>query len=529
MKIRWNEGRGLMKKIEMEQNATQLPAMNDSTLKKFSKILPFIIIGVACFCVYYLLNINTPPFGDDIFLKFVFQGWYVDKITAPRVTNISQIFEGMTLYYKIFRGRVIAEGLDQLFAVYGKQFFNFLNSFVFVGITSLVYFHSNYGKRANWRLYLIVCVVFWFLTPDLMATSLWMAGSLNECWVVFFVLLFLVPYRILVSEKGELKHPVIAALFVVPIGFLAGAFNFQSFGLSIGFVVLTIIFVILQRRRLPAWSIIGLLSTICGTLFVLMAPGNKVECLRKYGYTPIGLYLHKFPSNVFDAFSWSYKVTKVLLLFSIIVFAWLIIDVRKTNKLNLKKKKRGKQIEHKFTYKSLIDNKSVFFIPGLFLITAVSSVVVATALPYVDFRLFFTVFVSFAIVFFSLLSEAVERIKNSESKLKNAISNKYLRIAVPVLISLITVFDFGKEFRIYHRDYVVYTNVVHSIEEKIAAGEKDIVIHKNTEIRPFLLKEGRLHNFIFYWAITGVGDDTDAMENKWYAYCLGANTLTVTE
>jgi membrane protein implicated in regulation of membrane protease activity len=359
-----------------------------------------------------------------------------------------------------------------------------------------------------------------------MATSLWMAGSLNECWVVFFVLLFLVPYRILVSEKGELKHPVIAALVVVPIGFLAGAFNFQSFGLSIGFVVLTIIFVILQQRRLPAWSIIGLLSTICGTLFVLLAPGNKVECLRKYGYTPIGLYLHKFPGNVFDAFNWSYKVTKVLLLFSVIVFVWLIIDVRKTNKSNLKKKKRGKQIEHKFTYKSLFDNKSVFFIPGLFLITAVGSVVVATALPYVDFRLFFTVFVSFALVFFSLLSVAVDRIENSESKLKNAFSNKYLRIAVPVLISLITVFDFGKEFRIYHRDYVVYTNVVHSIEEKIAAGDRNIVIHKNSEIRPFLYPDGRLHNFIFYWSITGAESDPNTMLNKWYAYYLGVDTLT---
>jgi Na+/melibiose symporter-like transporter len=217
----------------------------------------------------------------------------------------------------------------------------------------------------------------------------------------------------------------------------------------------------------------------------------------------------------------------VLLLFSVIIFVWLIIDVRKTAKAISNKKKKGKQTEHKFTFKSISDNRSVFFMPGVFLITAVGSVVVATALPYFDsLRLFFTVFVSFTLVFFSLLSEAVSRIENSEGKLKNLLSNKYLRIAVPVLICLITAFDFGKEYRIYHRDYVVYTNVVHSIEVKIAAGEKNIVIHKNSEIRPFLYPEGRLRNFIFYWSITGAESNPNTMENKWYAYCLGAETFS---
>lgn len=522
------EGSNLTKTPKAEYHTSRLPTAGDFQLRKFSKTVPFLIIGIACFCGYYLLNINTPPFGDDLFLKFVYQNYYVDEITAPRVTNISQIFEGMTLYYNIFRGRVIAQGLTQLFAVYGKQYFNILNSLVFVGISFLVYFHSNYGKKANWKLYLIISVAFWFLTPDMMATSLWMAGSLNECWVIFFVLLFLVPYRILVSEREELKHPVMTTMFVIPIGFLAGAFNFQSFGLSIGFVVLTNYFIVIRKKRVPIWSIVGLLSTICGTLFVLLAPGNKVECLIKYGKTPLGLFLDSFPNNVFDAVSMSYKVTKVILLFTVVVSIWLIIDTRKTTKLISNKKKKGKQTKQGFTFKSFIDNKSGFLMPCMFLITAVGSVVVATALPYFDYRLFFTVFVSFTLVLFSLLSEAFGRIENSESKLKNIFSNKYLQIAIPVLISFIAVFDFGKEFRIYHRDFIVYTDVVISIEEKIAAGEKDIVINKKTEIMPFLLEEGRLRNFIFYWSITGVSDNPDAMENRWYAYCLGADTLSVT-
>jgi len=230
-----------MKNIETGKNTNRLLGADDSMLKNFPKILPFLIIGIVCFCVYYLLNINTPPFGDDIFMMFKNPDLNAVKINAQKISSIKDIIVGLVSYYLGYRGRVIAEGLEIIFAVYGKQYFNFFNSLVFVGITSLVYFHSNYGKKTNWRLYLIVCVVFWFLTPNLTNTTLWMVASLDTFWPIFFILLFLVPYRILVSEKGEVKSSVLATLFVIPIGFIAGAFNEQSFGLSIGFVVLTII------------------------------------------------------------------------------------------------------------------------------------------------------------------------------------------------------------------------------------------------------------------------------------------------
>lgn len=522
-----------MKNKNSEIKTNRLPVAEDSSLEKFLKVLPFILISAICFCAYYLLNRNTPPFGDDMFSKFVFQGWYTDKITNPRVTSISQIFEGMAVYYKTFRGRVIAQGLTQLFAVYGKQTlynkpcFNILNSLIFTGIAFLVYYHSNYEKKTNWRLYLIICATFWFLTPDMMALVLWMAGSLNECWVVFFVLLFLVPYRKLVSKTGEVQHPTITALLLIPIGFLAGAFNFQSFGLSIGFAVLATILVMIRKRKVPYWSFIGLISTLCGTLFVLLAPGNKVECLNKYGMTPAELFFDKFPDNIFDAFSMSYKVTKVLLLFSVIILAWLIMEIRKRTTVVSAKKKNKKEPDRMFSFKSFIDNKNGLLIPGLFSIAAAASVVVAFALPYVADRLFFTVFVCFALVLFSLLSETLSRIESAENKLRDVLFNKYVRIAVPVLIALVTVVDFGKEYRIYHQHFEIYSDVVYSIEEKIDRGERDIVIHKKTGTMSQLLPERRINSFVYFWSVTGMGSsgDANAKENRWYAYYFGADTL----
>jgi Na+/melibiose symporter-like transporter len=310
-------------------------------------------------------------------------------------------------------------------------------------------------------------------------------------------------------------------------GFVAGAFNEQSFGLTVGFSVLTILLMLINKRKVPFWAIAGVISAICGTMFVLLAPGNKFECLRKYGYTPAGLYLHRFPGNIFDAVSVSFKVTKVLLFLTVAVLIWFIADKRKMAGINLKKKKTGKATEQKWTFRSFISNKNVFLMPCAFLLIAVGSVVVATALPYFDSpRLFFAVFVCFSLVLFSLISEAVAHTRNSKNRLNKVFSKSYMRIAVPVLICLFTVFDVGKEFNVYHRNFVVYSDVVNSIEDRVAAGEKNIVIHRGTDIVPRLLEAGRLQNFIFYWSVTSVGNDTNALENKWYAYCLGADTLS---
>lgn len=569
------------------------------------KLLPFVIIGVVCFCVYYLLNINTVPYADDLYLKFEFQGWFNDTITSPRVTNVSQIFKGMVLYYKTFRGRVIAAGLCQVFAVYGKQYFNISNSLIFVGITWLVYFHSNYGKKANWMLYLIICIVFWLFTPALVTTSLWMASSLCEFWPIFFVLLFLVPYRVLVSEKRKVGHPVLTTFFIIPIGFLAGAFNEQSFGLSIGFASLAVMLMLIRQKIVPIWSIIGLISTICGTLFVVLSPGNTID----FNMNPFRLYLHNFPGNVLGAFFMSFQVSVVLLLFIEIVFAWLIFDVRKgsvprdkgkknehkslinssvfdhdlfipglflitvvgiivaiitlpycfeytlsstvllvfetvlfvcftifclliylgfrkENQEKRSKHKDRKRVKRQISPKVIIENLDGFLLPVIFLITTLSSIVIATALPYVIPRFYFTIFVSVALVLFSLSSEIPDRIRNRDGKLKKMLSNKYLRIAIPVLISLVFIFDFGCQLRIYRREFVVYKDFVQAIEERIASGERNIILPDRANIEPQFYNGGRLPSFMYGWTM---GYDDSIFTHKWFAYYLGAETLTIND
>ncbi|HQH64420.1 MAG TPA: DUF6056 family protein, partial [Clostridiales bacterium] len=102
------------------------------------------------------------------------------------------------------------------------------------------------------------------------------------------------------------------------------------------------------------------------------------------------------------------------------------------------------------------------------------------------------------------------------------------RKALPTLLALalclVALLDYGREYGIYHRYFLVYNEAVDSIVREIDAGEKDIVVPRN-EINAKITKNGRLLNFVNYWTVTGVGSDPQSMENKWIAYALGADTI----
>lgn len=498
------------------------------TSREAKKKIPFAIIGFVSFCAYYLLNINTPPFGDDIMVLFknFNMGAAAEVGQAERITHFSDIIYNLIRYYFNYRGRLTAEGLEMVFAVYGKQYFNLLNSLIFAGVACLVYFHSNYGKKANWRLLLLVCVVFWFLTPNMTNTYLWMVCSFYSVWPIFFILLFLVPYRKLISENYDVEKPVRTAVFVVLTGFFAGSLSELSLGLSIGFAAITILILLFRKKRVPTWSIMGLISTVCGTAILFLSPGYKNNCLEKYGQTPLELFLHELPNRIPGAVYLSLKVTKALLPFVIIILIWLIADIRKSAKaISAKKRKKSETVKSFYSFMSFVNNKNGLLMPVIFFAIMLGSIAITTVLPYYEYRLFFTVFSVCTLMLFSLLSEVVSRMEQSDGKLNQAVFNKKVMIAAPVLISIIALLDFGKEYRIYHQHFEVYTAVTEQIRAEVAAGNKDIVVRNTSEIPQLLLPEGRLRSIINNWSVTGLTEDVTAPMNRHYAYYFNAKTI----
>lgn len=495
---------------------------------------PFLIIGAALAFGVWLLTRQTPLFVDDLMSGYVFQGWFVEKITAPKLTSFTQIIGNLGDYYMLFRGRVIAQGLVQVFMLYGKSYFNVLNALIFAGIAYLVYDLTNFGKKPSWRLFLLIAAVFWFFTPDFVSTALWMSGSLCVAWPVFFVLLFLVPYRRLASDGLPARRRPLLAAAMVPLGFVAGAFHEHSFGLSIGFAVLAVLAVFIRRQKVPLWAFAGLLSTLAGTAFVLLSPGSRAETVRQYGMSPARLFLDRFPGNLLDAVGMSFQVTKWFLAFLAALAFWLVIDTRRReNAARPSKKQKNAQTQQKWRLRSFADNRFGLLVPALFFACAAATTLITAALPYVDARLFFPVFTAWALVLFSLLAEAAERFGagNARSGVTSKVKyRKVLLVALPALICLGMLLDFGREYSIYRRYAVVYDGAVQAIEQSISSGEKDIVIRKRTDIDAKLpQREGRLRNFTGYWTITALGSDPQSIENRWVAYALGADTIRSVE
>lgn len=488
------------------------------------KAIPFTVIALSSFAVYLLLNIDTPAFGDDI--AIIFQDLNPDPaVFEPhRITSIGEMLTTLLDYYLHYRGRFVAEGLEIFFAVRGKQYFNPLNALVFTGISWLVYYHANFGKKSDWRLFLAVCASFWFLTPNLTNTYLWMVCALNSVWPVFFILLFLVPYRFLLAGR-TVGRPKLAAALIIPAGFLAGTFNEQSFGLSLGFVVLTLVAVRLRRSRPPRWSLAGLAGVIGGMLLLFLSPGYRISTAEGYGGSPLALLFKQLLFRLEGAVMVTWRVSWALLLGAVVVFVLLMSVIRASRRDQPTLSKKNARTPSPLSLQALLDDNDGLLSPFIFLLTAVASVAVMLGLPYFEYRLFFTVFTAFALLFFSLLAELAARVARSNGKARAFFSRKLVAAAVPLLLAAATVTDFSLEYRVYHQHSAVHAAVVADIEKRVSAGEKDILVRNVTQIPQQLLPERRLRSIVVNWTVTGLTEDASQQINRFYAVYFGAETI----
>lgn len=507
-----------------------MPARNASRHRRLIekqtlvKAIPFTVIALASFVAYLLLNINTPAYGDDI--AIIFQDLNPDPaVFEPRrITTMGEILASLLDYYLHYRGRLVAEGLEIFFSVYGKQYFNPLNAFVFTGISWLVYYHANFGKKSDWRLFLFVCVVFWFLTPNMTHTYLWMVCAFYCVWPVFFILLFLIPYRFLLAGKSAALPKRIAAL-MVPAGFLAGTFNETSFGLSLGFVVLTLIVVRLRQKPLPLWSFTGLAGVIAGILLLFLSPGYRLNAAQEYGSSPLALMFRQLPFRLYGASLSAWRVAWPLMLGAAAAFVWLLAALRASRRAKPKASYKAAPTPPPFSRQALLVNGNGLLMPLLFLLTSLASVAVMLGMPYFEFRLFFTVFSGFVLLFFSLLAELRDRVALSGGRAQAFFTRRLVLTVLPLLLSLATVTDYTMEYRVYHQHAVVYADVVADIEKRVAAGEKDIVVRNVSQIPQRLLPERRLRGVIDNWTVTGLTEDAGEQVNKFYAVYFGAETI----
>lgn len=239
-------------------------------------LLLFLIFGFM-----YALNCMTPLLTDDYFVSFVWpEGVRLNGILseeAKKVNSISDVYDSLKSYYFIWGGRIPGQAFMTLFAWWGKELFNVVNSFMTIFLIMEIYWISHEGKVSldfNYKYIFWIFFALWSFNTSFVDIFLWRAGSCDYLWMMVLLLAFLTPYiqnYYDVDKRNQDELLFTSGMFM--LGIIAGC----SREMLICWIILVMsywLWLCKKANRLYAWQIFGLIGLCIGYTILIFAPGN---------------------------------------------------------------------------------------------------------------------------------------------------------------------------------------------------------------------------------------------------------------
>lgn len=247
----------------MKNNISKYMHRYSNENKTRRKVL-FCFVGITFF-VMLILNFNT--------------GYMADDYSYINSTSLLDVFRDEYTQYMTWGGRSVVHILARIFLMLPKFIFNIANSLIYTWLTVLIYLYANYNKKTKVSLYLFIVSCCFIFIPVFGQTVFWVTGSCNYLWGTTIILTFLLPYRIYITKKFTLsKHKnSLFILFMFLFGIIAGWCNENTSGGCILFIILMILYALLNKIKLQLWLFSGLIGSIIGFGFMLLSPGNAIR------------------------------------------------------------------------------------------------------------------------------------------------------------------------------------------------------------------------------------------------------------
>ena len=259
--------------------------------------------------------------------KFIFcrdDIWYgTNLVTGEALTGIGDVIESQIWHFMNWGGRSINHGVLQLVLMQGELFADVLNLIVTFTLCFLV------CKVAGAKGILSFSLVFFMLiglNTDFYHSMFWQSGAVNYLYATNWILLFILVYIRQLKEPDEKKLPAIE-LWIVPLGLITGWSN-ENMGpacfLAAGMVIFY--FIKILKRRVPLWMWLGATSSLVGSAFLILAPGNFVRKEHVVEMTLAETLYDRFFSMAMGACSFLFPTLLFLLFF-------LLLYLKAGNKL----------------------------------------------------------------------------------------------------------------------------------------------------------------------------------------------------
>ena len=247
--------------------------MAENTTRGFlarKKVAPAILF-FCVFIVMLIFNCYTPLLCDDYAYAFSFSD-------GSRIEKLTDIIPSMAAHRIYANGRVFSHFFVQLFVMLGKNIFNPVNAIVSAGLAAVLFNFIKTGNRgSDMACALAGIFLIWCFTPDFGQVFLWLSGSCNYSWAIFFTLLFVFPYysSVITPDDCALKRSLPHRVFFIPLAVIAGGYS-ESASLAAIFTALCFaVFGRIKKQKTDIILIIGLAASILGYVFMMSAPSES--------------------------------------------------------------------------------------------------------------------------------------------------------------------------------------------------------------------------------------------------------------
>lgn len=242
--------------------------MQQNSKKHNYRKIAFYTIIVISFVAIYVYNILTPYMSDDVLYM------------KNNIQNLGDILKHEYWSYFNHTGRIILEFLVNIFLLFPKSVFNVFNSFCFVGTMLLVYYNIREREKYDVFLYALINLSMWVFVVDFDQTVLWLTGACNYIWGIFIILIFISVYRFYLDKKDDIKNKVLAGVVLFITGLLGGGCNENTSGGAILIVLLLTLKHYLENKKIQKVMTCGIVGSIIGFAFMVMAPGNAARSVQ---------------------------------------------------------------------------------------------------------------------------------------------------------------------------------------------------------------------------------------------------------
>lgn len=228
-------------------------------------------ILAGLFLYMFALNFLMPLHRDDYEYSLIWG-------TLEKITTMSDVFQSLYFHYFDHGGRMIAFFVLDTFLLWGKQWFNPFNAFLFVALIVLIYWHSQ--QKITWRFnpYILALIIMfcWFGLPDFALTNIWMTGACVYLLTAVLIFSFLLPYHFdfLGTPIVDNSYKGLLGMF---FGGIVAGWTVENTAATMNLIIAACIVYAYKKNRLKKWMITGFAGSVIGFLLLVMAPGNYVR------------------------------------------------------------------------------------------------------------------------------------------------------------------------------------------------------------------------------------------------------------